>query len=108
VPKRKSVFTFTKTFLASFFTQVSLIFIHFVLLSEVINQFYVQFYLGKKCRHSAEECKFSHEPLSETMRAILIKHIETAPREILGDFPRLTREETIQVQVSFDNSSSVL
>lgn len=31
------------------------------------------------------------------MRAILIKHIETAPREILGDFPRLTREETIQV-----------
>ena len=33
------------------------------------------------------------------MRAILIKHIETAPREILGDFPRLTREETIQVQL---------
>jgi hypothetical protein len=31
------------------------------------------------------------------MRAILIKHIETAPREILGDFPRMTRDETIQV-----------
>ena len=35
------------------------------------------------------------------MRAILIKHIETAPREILGDFPRLTREETIQVHMTF-------
>lgn len=35
------------------------------------------------------------------MRAILIKHIETAPREILGDFPRLTREETIQVHLAF-------
>lgn len=58
------------------------------------------FFLGKKCRHSAEECKFSHDSLSETMRAILIKHIETAPREILGDFPRLTREETIQVIIS--------
>ncbi|XP_032796950.2 zinc finger CCCH domain-containing protein 4 isoform X2 [Daphnia magna] len=54
------------------------------------------FHTGKKCRHNSEECKFSHEPLTETMRAILIKHIETAPREILGDFPRLSREETIQ------------
>lgn len=52
---------------------------------------------GKKCRFTAEDCKFSHDVLSDTMRAILVKHIETAPREILGDFPRLTREETIQV-----------
>lgn len=54
------------------------------------------FHTGRKCRSSAEDCKFSHNPLSETTTAILIKHIETAPREILGDFPRLTREETIQ------------
>lgn len=65
-------------------------------------------YLGRKCRNTAESCKFSHETLSETMRAILIKHIETAPREILGDFPRLTREETIQVFCSKISSAEIL
>lgn len=26
------------------------------------------------------------------MKGILLKHLETAPKEILGDFPRLSRE----------------
>lgn len=26
------------------------------------------------------------------MKSILLKHLETAPKEILGDFPRLSRE----------------
>lgn len=64
------------------------------------------FQTGRKCRYSAEDCKFSHDSLSETTRAILIKHIETAPREILGDFPRLTRDETIQAIDNFSSQGS--
>lgn len=40
-----------------------------------------------------ETCKFAHGgPLSEGLKQILFKHIETAPKEILGNFPRLSRE----------------
>ncbi|XP_077284993.1 suppressor of sable RNA-binding protein [Arctopsyche grandis] len=40
-----------------------------------------------------DDCKFAHgKPLSENLKSILIKHIESAPKEILGDFPRLSRE----------------
>ncbi|XP_062565619.1 protein suppressor of sable-like [Armigeres subalbatus] len=50
------------------------------------------YYLGLKCKEK-EKCLFSHgEPLSDELRAILMKHLETAPQEILGDFPRIGRE----------------
>lgn len=50
------------------------------------------YYLGLKCKEK-EKCLFSHgEPLSDELRAILMKHLETAPQEILGDFPRISRE----------------
>lgn len=50
------------------------------------------YYLGLKCKEK-EKCLFSHgEPLTDELRAILMKHLETAPQEILGDFPRIGRE----------------
>ncbi|XP_058459697.1 protein suppressor of sable-like [Malaya genurostris] len=50
------------------------------------------YYLGLKCKDK-EKCLFSHgEPLSDELRIILLKHLETAPQEILGDFPRISRE----------------
>lgn len=50
------------------------------------------YYLGLKCKEK-EKCLFSHgEPLTDELRAILMKHLETAPQEILGDFPRISRE----------------
>jgi len=50
------------------------------------------FHTGHRCLDTAESCKFSHEPLTDVTRPILLKHLEGAPKEILGDFPRLTRE----------------
>nr|XP_040574102.1 LOW QUALITY PROTEIN: bromodomain-containing protein DDB_G0270170-like [Lepeophtheirus salmonis] len=55
------------------------------------------FHTGNKCVDSAEACKFSHEPLSDDTRGILLKHLESAPKEILGEFPRLTREVAASV-----------
>lgn len=75
------------------------------------------FHTGLKC-FSGARCKFSHSQLSDAMRSILLKgtegnrhnelrlsnrpsvpsqehrskHLETAPKELLGDFPRLSRE----------------
>ncbi|KAK7067914.1 hypothetical protein SK128_006877 [Halocaridina rubra] len=49
------------------------------------------YHTGIKCV-SADKCKFSHETMSEATRNILLKHIELAPKDILGDFPRLTKE----------------
>lgn len=50
------------------------------------------YYLGMK-NHDQDNCKFSHgKPLSDQMRGILLKHLETAPKEILGEFPRLKTE----------------
>lgn len=49
------------------------------------------YYLGLKCIH--KDCKFSHgRPLSDNIKQILLKHLDTAPKEILGDFPRIGRE----------------
>lgn len=31
------------------------------------------------------------------MKNILLKHLETAPKEILGDFPRLSREGALMM-----------
>ncbi|XP_011142235.2 protein suppressor of sable isoform X3 [Harpegnathos saltator] len=49
------------------------------------------FHTGLKC-NQGDNCKFSHQPLSDQVKAILLKHLESAPKEILGDFPRLSRE----------------
>ena len=49
--------------------------------------------IGRQCPDDRESCKFSHEPLNDTTRTLLLKHIETAPKEILGDFPRMSRNE---------------
>lgn len=55
------------------------------------------YYLGMK-NHNRENCKFSHgKPLSDQLRAVLLKHLETAPKEILGDFPRIARENAINM-----------
>ncbi|XP_014484881.1 PREDICTED: protein suppressor of sable isoform X2 [Dinoponera quadriceps] len=52
------------------------------------------FHTGLKC-NQGDNCKFSHQPLSDQVKAILLKHLESAPKEILGDFPRLSREGAI-------------
>ncbi|XP_050328658.1 protein suppressor of sable isoform X1 [Bactrocera neohumeralis] len=53
------------------------------------------YYLGMECPNR-ETCKFMHEaPLSEQLRNILLKHLETAPKEILGNFKRMSRENAI-------------
>ncbi|XP_055597315.1 protein suppressor of sable-like [Uranotaenia lowii] len=50
------------------------------------------YYLGLKCKEK-EKCLFSHgEPLTNELKAILLKHLESAPQEILGDFPRISRD----------------
>merc|ERR1719320_1920996 len=51
------------------------------------------FHTGRQCPDTAETCKFSHEPLNDTTRTLMLKHIESAPKEILGEFPRMTRGE---------------
>lgn len=58
------------------------------------SEFPCKFYhTGLPCP-SGNNCKFAHgKPLSDGLKQILFKHIETAPREILGGFPRLSREE---------------
>ncbi|XP_043247355.1 uncharacterized protein LOC122394511 isoform X2 [Amphibalanus amphitrite] len=48
------------------------------------------FHTGAQCLTDSE-CKFSHEPLTDVTRSILLKHIESAPEDILGDFPRMYR-----------------
>ncbi len=55
------------------------------------------YHTGMRCLDSAESCKFSHEPLTDEIRNILLKHLESAPKEILGDFPRMSREHAVQV-----------
>ncbi|KAM7346382.1 suppressor of sable RNA-binding protein isoform 1-T4 [Cochliomyia hominivorax] len=53
------------------------------------------YYLGMECQQK-DDCKFSHgQPLSEELRNILLKHLETAPKEILGNFKRLSRENAL-------------
>ncbi|XP_063603915.1 zinc finger CCCH domain-containing protein 4-like [Penaeus indicus] len=49
------------------------------------------YHTGLRCKLAAK-CKFSHGQLSDSAKQILLKHIELAPKDILGDFPRLTKE----------------
>lgn len=50
------------------------------------------YHTGLPCIYNKEDCKFAHgKPLSEALRLVLLKHIESAPKEILGDFPRLSK-----------------
>lgn len=53
------------------------------------------YYLGMDCV-SEEPCKFLHgEPLTVELRNILLKHLETAPKEILGNFKRISKENAM-------------
>ncbi|CAH0549008.1 unnamed protein product [Brassicogethes aeneus] len=53
------------------------------------------YHTGLNCTQG-ENCKFAHgKPLSDELKQILFKHIETAPRDILGGFPRMSREEAL-------------
>ncbi|XP_030040834.1 protein suppressor of sable isoform X2 [Manduca sexta] len=55
------------------------------------------YHTGLPCIYK-DECKFAHgKPLSENIKNILLKHIESAPKEILGDFPRLNREGALKM-----------
>lgn len=65
------------------------------------------YYLGMHCfQKDKDKCKFHHgEPLTDGLRAILLKHLETAPKEILGDFPRINRENAIKM---LDTTAAIL
>lgn len=50
------------------------------------------YYLGVDRHHIRQKCKFSHgNALSTDLNVALLKHIETAPQSILGDFPHKYR-----------------
>lgn len=51
------------------------------------------FHTGRECPDDEENCKFSHDPLNDNTRTLLLKHVEAAPKEILGDFQRMTHDE---------------
>lgn len=54
------------------------------------------YYLGLKCIN--RDCKFKHgKPLEDNIKQILLKHLDTAPKEILGDFPRIGRENATKM-----------
>ncbi|XP_075977638.1 suppressor of sable RNA-binding protein isoform X2 [Anticarsia gemmatalis] len=55
------------------------------------------YHTGLQCIYK-DECKFAHgKPLTDNLRNILLKHIESAPKEILGDFPRLNRDGALKM-----------
>lgn len=55
------------------------------------------YHTGLKC-FAKDNCKFAHgKPLSDSLRQVLLKHLETAPKEILGEFPRLSRDGAQQM-----------
>ncbi|XP_056641059.1 protein suppressor of sable isoform X1 [Diorhabda sublineata] len=62
------------------------------------SEFPCKFYhTGLHCTQG-DDCKFAHgKALSESLKQILFKHIETAPREILGGFPRISRDEALNM-----------
>ncbi|KAL5283110.1 ZC3H6 family protein [Megaselia abdita] len=55
------------------------------------------YYLGMDCIYG-DDCKYNHgEPLSDEFRNVLLKHIEMAPKEILGSFKRISRDNAINL-----------
>ncbi|XP_060532651.1 protein suppressor of sable isoform X2 [Cylas formicarius] len=62
------------------------------------SEFPCKFYhTGLQCAQG-DDCKFAHGvALSDGLKQILFKHIETAPRDILGGFPRMSREEALNL-----------
>ncbi|XP_038209724.1 protein suppressor of sable-like isoform X1 [Zerene cesonia] len=55
------------------------------------------YHTGLPCIYK-DDCKFAHgKPLNDGLKNILLKHIESAPKEILGDFPRLNREDAMKM-----------
>lgn len=45
-----------------------------------------------------DDCKYNHgEPLTDEFRNVLLKHIEMAPKEILGAFKRISRDNAINL-----------
>ncbi|XP_050299416.1 protein suppressor of sable isoform X3 [Anthonomus grandis grandis] len=62
------------------------------------SEFPCKFYhTGLPCI-AGKDCKFAHgKPLSDGLKQILFKHIETAPRDILQGFPRLSRDEALNL-----------
>ncbi|XP_030754441.1 protein suppressor of sable isoform X2 [Sitophilus oryzae] len=60
------------------------------------SEFPCKFYHTGLLCSQGDNCKFAHgQALSDGLKQILFKHIETAPRDILGGFPRLSREEAL-------------
>merc|ERR1712130_883654 len=37
------------------------------------------FHTGRECPDDEENCKFSHDPLNDNTRTLLLKHVEAAP-----------------------------
>lgn len=55
------------------------------------------YYLGMDCIYK-DNCKYNHgEPLTDEFRNVLLKHIEMAPKEILGQFKRISRDNAINL-----------
>ncbi|CAK1551102.1 unnamed protein product [Leptosia nina] len=55
------------------------------------------YHTGLPCLYK-DDCKFAHgKPLNDNLKSILLKHIESAPKEILGDFPRLNRDDAMKM-----------
>lgn len=55
------------------------------------------YHTGLPCIYK-DDCKFAHgKPLTDNLKNILLKHIESAPKEILGDFPRLNRDGALKM-----------
>lgn len=62
------------------------------------------YHTGLTCIYK-DDCKFAHgKPLSDSLKNILLKHIESAPKEILGDFPRLNRESAAKMVAITQNT----
>lgn len=62
------------------------------------SDFPCKFYYLGMTDHDRSTCKFAHgRPLTDQLRNILLKHLETAPKEILGDFRRINRDKAVHM-----------